>query len=252
MNRSEFRETRPSSKSDENDIVSATAAARDRIVNKLEDADGEALFDQLCASAAKLQREIDDLKLAVKSARLDRASLTPIRGEDLQSLVGSLHKLLYENISLAGSVLVALTGPVKLTQSEPLPGKRRPQWTAEFKMNHAKVFVEIARQLICPSTATWEFLSRRSWTMGEPRSVTIRSIGNAERIAKTVADMLAAGSTRNMAAIALQVDVETVNVAAAWWAAGEGCHLPSKDFKFRRELSASKVENIAPDCSTDD
>ncbi len=226
-------------------LLTKKEAARDRLLRKLESVEDDGMLDKVFATVAKLEREIVEIKSTINQSRIDQSSLTPMQHDDLVALIGSLRDLLYEDVSLAGAVLAVLTGPVKLSQGEPLPGKRRPKWTAEFTMNHAKVFVEIARQRNCPSTDTWEFLSSRSWTFGEAATVDIRMITNAERIAKAAAEMVSAGSTHAMAAVALMVDTETVDTAIRHWEAGRRCYLPPKDLTFRRELPASKVAALA-------
>jgi transposase-like protein len=123
-------------------------------------------------------------------------------------------------------------------------GKKRPEWYAHFTLNATNVVLEIARQSNCPSTDTWEFLSRRSWTTEQAMTTQVRSIQNAERIAKTAVEMLQAGSSRNTIAIALQVDASTVDAALRAWEAGNRCHLPPKDFDHRRQSSTCKSEAI--------
>ena len=225
-------------------LIEKKRSVRDRIIKRLAEAEDDQMLDRIFESVTKLEKEIEELKNQIKQFAVDEASLAPIRREDLQAIIGSLRDLLYEDVALAGSVLGATAGPVKLMQSEPLPGKKRNQWTAEFMFNHAKVFVEIARQLNCPSTNTWEFLSLRSWTFGETVSVAIRLIGNAERIAKPAFEMISAGSTRNTVAVALAVDLETLDSAIRYWEDGGRCFLPPKDLSIRREQPGSKVEKI--------
>ncbi len=225
--------------------LSKKEAARVRLARKLESVEDDQLLDQVFATVAKLEREIIDLKETISRSNVDKSSLAPICRDNFATLIGSLWELLYEDVSLAGSVLAAITGPIRLRQGDPLPGKRRPQWTAEFTLNHAKVFVEIARQRNCPSTDTWEFLASRSWTFGEAATVGIRMFTNAERIAKSAAEMVLAGSTHAMAAVALMVDKETVDTALRHWEAGQRCYLPPKDLTFRRDLPASKVAVLA-------
>jgi transposase-like protein len=222
-------------------------SARDRIIKRLAQAEDDQMLDRIFEMVTKLEKEIEELKSQIKQSAVDEASLAAIGQEDLQAIIGSLRDLLYEDVALAGSVLVALVGPVKLMQSEPLPGKKRCQWTAEFMFNHAKVFVEIARQRNCPSTKTWEFLSNRSWTIGTSHVIEVRTFKNAERLAKTAFEMRSSGTNVNAVAIALGVDPETIESAIALWEAGVRCSLPPKDYRFRRDLPASKVARIRPD-----
>lgn len=216
-----------------------------RIADKLAESD-EGNFDTIFAVARRLELEISELSDEISKSESADVPVSPIRRTDLAGLLESLRELLYENVAEAKSVLSALTGQVRLMQTE-VEGKKRPEWTAEVTWDHTKVLVEIARQKNCPSTDMWEFLCNRSWTFGETTSVTIRNFKNAERIAKTAGEMSQAGSAHHTIAVALSVDVETVKQAIKHYEAGNVCHLPPKDLSVRRQQPGAKVEKIGPE-----
>ena len=85
----------------------------------------------------------------------------------------------------------------------------------------------------------------RSWTMTRTVETEVRHWGNAVRYAKTVGEMLNAGSTRDAVATALRIDPETVEAAAAQFTIGTVCNLPPRDYSYRQDLATSKVGKIA-------
>ncbi len=78
---------------------------------------------------------------------------------------------------------------------------------------------------------SWEFLSSRRWTIGEVASDNIQMITNAERIAKSAAEMVLAGSTHEMASVALMVDIDGMSLVDVATEPGTSPKVVSRAFK---------------------
>jgi DNA invertase Pin-like site-specific DNA recombinase len=225
--------------------IRETTAKIGRMASRLADLDSEAATDVISRKIAEQQQRLDELKSANALASEQNFNPEPLTLVSLQYLIADLRDLLHEDVVAAHEVLAKALGPVYV-RIGPKRGKRL-SWIAELNIDPLPVMVEIAGRKNCPSTPTLEFLRVRSWTMSRTVKTELRHWGNAERYAKTVGTMLAAGSAHNTIAVALGIDPVSVDAAAAHFAAGTTCNIPPRDYCHRRSLPASKVDRIAAD-----
>ncbi|QDU79631.1 Recombinase [Polystyrenella longa] len=87
-----------------------------------------------------------------------------------------IEALLKEDVSYAAPILEALTGPIRITQGEQVPGKRSAVWQAEFTINTTQFMVELSRAKKYPNTGTWEFLNTRGWTISRTVSLEVKEV----------------------------------------------------------------------------
>ncbi len=111
--------------------------------------------------------------------------LDSIDRESFDRLAADLRSLLNDDPAASANALRALVGSVRILKGDENQG-RNAVWLAEFSLQPAEAMSIVAKRSNHPTSSTWEYLCRRSWTIDCPVRTTIIDRSKGALIARQV------------------------------------------------------------------
>ena len=125
-----------------------------KLVKKVEKEPDEALCDGYHARIKELQKEVNELKAAIREAEAhNQEPPAPLDVERAKVYLADLRGLLNQEIPMAAEAIRTLTGPIKIRQ-EKIPGKRGARWIATFSPDLIALLRKLAKDKGYPDAAS--------------------------------------------------------------------------------------------------
>jgi hypothetical protein len=117
----------------------------EKLVKQVEAEPDDALCDAYHARTKAIQKEINDLKAAIREAEA-RSQPLPARLDidRAKTYLANLRGLLSQELPMAAEAIRTLTGPIRIRE-EKVPGKPGARWIAMFSLDLAALLRKVAR-----------------------------------------------------------------------------------------------------------
>lgn len=116
-----------------------------KLVKKVEKEPDEALCDGYHARIKELQKEVNELKTAIREGEAhNQAPPAPLDVERAAVYLADLRGLLNQGIPMAAEAIRTLSGPIKIRQ-EKIAGKRGARWIATFSPDLTVLLKKLAK-----------------------------------------------------------------------------------------------------------
>lgn len=195
-----------------------------------------------------IERRLQSLRRQLNAAETANVEPpTPVTREVVVRYLGRLRELLDQDVGAAASILLELTGPVRITQLRET-GRRGSQWTAHFTLNLVPVLAKIERQSDLPRTGIWEFLNTRGWTIQQRVVVKVDNPLAVDLLAKKVEELfgtkIGSGPKMSVNAIAAALSVPWDLAKGALLRLESGVPLPNQVSKDCEAPEGAKKKTI--------
>jgi DNA invertase Pin-like site-specific DNA recombinase len=167
------------------DTTSMKAKVRDytariqKLVAKVEKEPDEALCDGYHTRIKELQKEVNDLKAAIREAEFrSQPPPAPLDLERAKTYLADLRGLLNQEIPMAAEAIRTLTGPIMIRQEE-VPGRPGARWIATFNPDLTRLLRQVAKDRGYPEQPTMTVIPARS----ERVEVVIDKVPKYEQLA---------------------------------------------------------------------
>ncbi len=150
-----------------------------KLVKKVEKEPDETLGEAYHVRIKELQKETNELKVAVREAEAhNQEPPPPLDIERAKVYLTDLRGLLKQEIPMAAEAIRALTGPIKIRQ-EKIPGKRGARWIATFSPDLIALLKKTAKDTGYPDAAALSAIP----SAVQPVEVIIDNVPKYEQLA---------------------------------------------------------------------
>jgi len=193
----------------------------------------------------RLEKRIEELRVEKRDLELLSAPVPQsLSRQEVEAALGHLREILESDIAKAAPVLRELTGPIVIQQQRE-PGKKRPEWIANFTIGVTSVMATIRKD--CPTRDIWEYLCTRGWTIEVPLAAPIENLQPYELHSAEVFRLHSQGATLVMIAAKLGVSRGLATAALRFAKTGERPVWGKKNPAKRGVAPATKYKSIAAD-----